>query len=75
MVLFSYNNIYALLPSSWLAGLLRLFRPKLSLIMGDLAVLLNKIFPFLLAFDFKELQITCKFRHMKCFQQFFQIAS
>ena len=31
----------------------------------------NKIFPILLAFDLKELQIICKPRHMKCFQTIF----
>ena len=36
-----------------------------------LAVTFNKILLILLAFDFKELQIICKPRHMKCFQTIF----
>ena len=52
---------------------------QLSFIMGQvtytLAVPYNKIFSILLACDFKELQIICKPRHMKCFQTNFQIAT
>ena len=40
-----------------------------------LAVHYNKIYPILLAFNFKELQIICKPRHTKCFQAIFQIAT
>ena len=39
--------------------------------LPTLAVPYNKILPIFLAFDFKELQIICKPRHMKCFQTIF----
>ena len=39
--------------------------------LPTLAAAFNEILLILLAFDFKELQITCKPRHMKCFQTIF----
>ena len=39
--------------------------------LPTLAVPYNKLFPILVAFDFKGLQIICNPRRMKCFQTIF----
>ena len=65
---------YKYIRLSYLSSMLSYLIAMLSFIMGylpTLAVPFNKIFPILLAFDLKELQIICKPRHMKCFQTIF----
>ena len=73
MVLYSYD-IYVLLSSYLRCCVLSINTYNIAIFhhgLPTLAVPYDKILPILVAFDFKELQIICKSRYMKCFQTVF----